>query len=114
MLVSGKMSGLKYSLGDLLKLWKSSTDLHFLNKETGDKLSLIQITMGLSFTKIQVFNRSKNLIETFNQPLKNFEPEFNPAKALGYFRDIHNFDLRELDLGYLLIEKFLEKVMHNS
>jgi len=114
LLISGKMSGMLYSLGDLLSFWKSSDDFHFINKSSGDELSLIQVAMGLSFTKIFVYNRTKNSIETSQHSITNYKPEFNPSKALYGFRSIQNYDLRELDLGYKLLEEFLEKASSDS
>jgi hypothetical protein len=114
LLTSGKMSGMLYSLGDLLSFWNSSDDFHFINKSSGDELSLVQVAMGLSFTKIKVYNRTKNSIETSQDSIRNYEPEFNPSKALYGFRSIQNYDLRKLDLGYKLLEEFLEKTSFDS
>jgi hypothetical protein len=114
LLTSGKMSGMLYSLGDLLEFWNSSDDFHFINKSSGDELSLIQVAMGLSFTKIIVYNRTKNTLVTSQHSITKYEPEFNPSKALYGFRSIQNCDLRELDLGYKLIEEFLEKASSDS
>jgi len=95
LLTSGKMSGMLYSLGDLLEFWNSSDDFHFINKSSGDELSL-------------------NTIDTSQHSIKNYEPEFNPSKALYGFRSIQNYDLRDLDLAYKLIEEFLEKASSDS
>lgn len=95
LLTSGEMSGMLYSLGDLLEFWNSSDDFHFINKSSGDELSL-------------------NTIDTSQHSIKNYEPEFNPSKALYGFRSIQNYDLRDLDLAYKLIEEFLEKASSDS
>jgi len=95
LLISGKMSGMLYSLGDLLEFWNSSVDFYFINKSSGDELSL-------------------NTIDTSQHSITNYEPEFNPSKALYEFRSIQNYDLRDLDLGYKLIEEFLEKASSDS
>lgn len=89
------MSGMLYSLGDLLEFWNSSDDFHFINKSSGDELSL-------------------NTIVTSQHSITNYEPEFNPSKALYGFQSIQNYDLRDLDLGYKLIEEFLEKASSDS
>lgn len=95
LLISGKMSGMLYSLGDLLEFWNSSDDFHFINKSSGDELSL-------------------NTIDTSQHSITNYEPEFNPSKALYGFRSIQNYDLRDLNLAYKLIEEFLEKASSDS
>lgn len=95
LLISGKMSGMLYSLGDLLEFWNSYDDFHFIYKSSGDELSL-------------------NTIDTSQHSITKYEPVFNSSKALYGFRSIQNYDLRDLDLAYKLIEEFLEKASSDS
>lgn len=101
----------RYSLGSLLNTWKTSEELSFINHETGDELYIVNITRGLNSKEIvKVYNKSKNKIEEIDEKFIIFYPEFNPVNVYECFRNIRNNDLCKLDLGFILINEFLQNI----